>query len=224
MKFAPKMTKTESVIDFGGELFTATTDGVLFHSASGNLIVSDCHFGKTTHFRKNALPIPEQAMKKDFLRLETIINRLNPNKIIFLGDLFHSYENREWDLLSEFLYTRIKRALTLVRGNHDILHKQAYEQAGMELVHEFILGKIHFVHEKAEDEPQNKFIVSGHIHPGYRLMGIGRQKMLLPCFYFGKNHAIMPAFGSLTGLYAIEKQQKTDKVYCFTTDKIFEVD
>lgn len=217
------MSPAETIILFGGERFTATSDGVLLHAASGNLFVSDCHFGKTTHFRKNALPIPEQAMKKDFLRLESIVNKLNPDRIVFLGDLFHSRENREWDMLSEFLYTRINRPLTLVLGNHDILQKQAYERAGMALTHDFILGKIHFVHEQADDKPQNVFFVSGHIHPGYRLKGAGKQQMLLPCFYFGKHHAIMPAFGSLTGLSEVEKMHKADKVYCFTTGKIFVV-
>jgi DNA ligase-associated metallophosphoesterase len=218
------MASLETSIIFGGESFTATSDGVLLHAASGNLFVSDCHFGKTTHFRKNALPIPEQAMKKDFMRLEDVVKRLNPNRIVFLGDLFHSRENREWDMLSEFLYTRINRPLTLVLGNHDILNKQAYERAGMTLAHEFILGKIHFVHEHANDKQHSAFVVSGHIHPGYHLKGAGKQQLLLPCFYFGKHHAIMPAFGSLTGLSEVEKIHKADKVYCFTPDKIFVVD
>ena len=218
------MANAEAGILFGGEEFTATSEGVLLHAETGHLFISDCHFGKTTHFRKNALPIPEQAMKKDFLRLEAIVNRLNPYRIVFLGDLFHSYENREWDMLSEFLYTRIKRPLTLVLGNHDILNKQAYAGAEITLLHEFILGEIRFVHEITTGQQQNQFMVCGHIHPGYRLKGIGRQQILLPCFYFGERHAILPAFGSLTGLCGIEKKTKTDRIYCFTPDKIFAVD
>lgn len=223
MKFAGKMTKTESVIDFGGELFTATTDGVLFHPASGNLILSDCHFGKTTHFRKNALPLPERAMQKDFDRLEAIVSKLNPSKIVFLGDLFHSHANREWDLLSEFLYTRIKCRCTLVLGNHDILGKTHYEQAGFELKMLDSIGSVSLIHDLTDKTEEVIFSISGHLHPGYRIKGTGRQQFSLPCFYVGEKDLIMPAFGSLTGLSILEKKQKTDRIFCFTSNSIFEV-
>lgn len=217
------MTSRESNLLFGEEQFTATAEGVLFHPVSGNLIVSDCHFGKTTHFRKHALPVPEQAIEKDFDRLEDIAGRLNPTGITFLGDLFHSFANREWDLLSEFLYTRISCKRTLILGNHDILSLKLYEDAGFYVKTDDFLGQICLIHDLSDKTTDSKYSISGHLHPGYRIKGNGRQQFSLPCFYVGEKDLIMPAFGSLTGLSILEKKQKTDRIFCFTSNSIFEV-
>lgn len=223
MKFAVILMNKEILIPFGETLFTAHSEGFLFHSESGSLIISDCHFGKTTHFRKHALPIPELAIQRDFLRLKAVADHMQPSRIIFLGDLFHSGSNREWDILSEFLYTHIKATVILVMGNHDILPHQIYREAGFELTDCYPLGEIACVHDKNEVPNKAAFTISGHIHPGYRLSGTGRQKLSLPCFYAGSNHMIMPAFGSLTGLSIIEKKDKKDRVFCYTPERIFEV-
>ena len=223
MKFAVILMNKKILIPFGGTLFTAYSEGFLFHPETGSLIISDCHFGKTTHFRKHALPIPELAIQRDFLRLKDIADHLQPGRIIFLGDLFHSGVNREWDILSEFLYTHIKATIILVMGNHDILPHKIYKEAGFELTDCYLLGEIACIHDQNEVPNQAAFTISGHIHPGYRLSGIGRQKLALPCFYVGSNHMIMPAFGSLTGLSIIEKKEKNDRVVCFTPERIFEV-
>jgi DNA ligase-associated metallophosphoesterase len=217
------MTAPESTLLFGEEQFTATAEGVLFHPVSGNLLVSDCHFGKTTHFRKNALPVPEQAIEKDFNRLEEIVIRLNPSGITFLGDLFHSFVNREWDLLSNFFYTRIPCKRTLILGNHDILSSKLYEDAGFHVKTTDFIGQISLIHDVSDKTAESKFSISGHLHPGYRIKGSGRQQFSLPCFYVGEKDLIMPAFGSLTGLFIMEKKRKTDRIFCFTSNSIFEV-
>ncbi len=223
MKFADILMNKELLIPFGETLFTAHSEGFLFHPETGSLIVSDCHFGKTTHFRKNAIPIPELAIQRDFLRLKAIVDRLQPSVIVFLGDLFHSAANREWDMLSEFLYTHIKTPVILVKGNHDILPNNIYQEAGLELTQCYQLEKISCIHDFNEIQTHAEFTISGHIHPGFKLSGSGRQKLSLPCFYVGTKHMIMPAFGSLTGLSIVEKTAKNDRVFCFTQEKIFEV-
>jgi DNA ligase-associated metallophosphoesterase len=217
------MMIAETNIKFGATEFIATSESVLYHHATGKLIISDCHFGKTTHFRRHALPIPESAIQKDLLRLESIANRLNPKEIIFLGDLFHSHENREWNILSEFLYTRIKCPLTLVLGNHDILNQKLYEKAGFVIKKQDTIGDIDLLHDISDSTAESIYSISGHLHPGFRIKGSGRQQILLPCFYMGANSLIMPAFGSLTGLAVMQKKQKSDRVFCFTSDRIFEV-
>lgn len=214
---------TEIQIHFGETHFTATSEGVLFHPETGIMIISDCHFGKTTHFRKHALPIPEMAMQRDFDRLKSISDHHKPSKLIFLGDLFHSGSNREWEMLSEFLYTQIKLPRILVLGNHDILTLNAYENAGFELTESFTLGSISCTHEYKNLPINTKYAIAGHIHPGFKLKGKAKQLATLPCFYVGQNELIMPAFGSLTGLSVLDKKQKVDRVYCFTPDRIFEV-
>jgi metallophosphoesterase superfamily enzyme len=55
-----------------------------------------------------------------------------------------------------------------------------------------------------------------------KLRGGGRQSLRLPCFYFGKNGAVMPAFGNLTGFHVI-RPKKGDRVFVITENKVIAV-
>jgi metallophosphoesterase superfamily enzyme len=48
------------------------------------------------------------------------------------------------------------------------------------------------------------YYFSGHIHPGIRIRGMGRQHLQFPCFYFGGGYAVLPAFGRWTGTVSID--------------------
>ena len=66
------------------------------------------------------------------------------------------------------------------------------------------------------------FTFSGHVHPGIKLNGVARQELSFPCFYFSKDHAILPAFGHFTGLYKI-KPKRTDKVFALMENKVVKI-
>ena len=59
------------------------------------LIVSDLHFGKTGHFRKSGIPVPQNIYKEDLQRLVSQIQHFNASHLIVVGDLFHSVANKE---------------------------------------------------------------------------------------------------------------------------------
>ena len=44
------------------------------------------------------------------------------------------------------------------------------------------------------------YTLAGHLHPGIVLAGPGLFRERLPCFVVGENVAVLPAFGSFTGL------------------------
>ena len=48
------------------------------------------------------------------------------------------------------------------------------------------------------------YFFSGHLHPGIRIRGMGKQSLQFPCFYFGGQYAILPAFGRFTGTVSID--------------------
>jgi len=48
------------------------------------------------------------------------------------------------------------------------------------------------------------YYFSGHLHPGIRIRGGGRQVLQFPCFYFGAEYAVLPAFGRFTGTVSID--------------------
>jgi hypothetical protein len=49
--------------------------------------------------------------------------------------------------------------------------------------------------------------------------GIGKQELHFPCFYFTKDHAILPAFSRFTGIYKI-KPKRGDNVFVLVENQI----
>ena len=55
-----------------------------------SLIVSDLHFGKSGHFSKSGIPIPQSVFNEDLQRLVNLLQYFKPEKLIVVGDFFHS--------------------------------------------------------------------------------------------------------------------------------------
>jgi metallophosphoesterase superfamily enzyme len=79
-----------------------------------------------------------------------------------------------------------------------------------------------FTHHPLEETEPGYYNLAGHIHPGVALRGKGRQTLRLPCFYFGRNQALLPAFGVFTGLACI-KPVRDDKIFVIIEDKIMAI-
>lgn len=134
----------------------------------------------------------------------------------FLGDLFHSTHNSEWDLFVNWC-TNCTSEILLIAGNHDIIVSSHYEKLGITVVDLLKIDTFLLTHHPTEVE--GLFNFSGHIHPGVILRGLGRNSLKLPCFFQRKYQIILPAFGSFTGL-GILKPQEEDLIYAMTTDEI----
>lgn len=67
------------------------------------LLISDVHLSKISHFRKYGSALPGRAMYQNFVKLDNAVEYFNPESICFLGDLFHSTLNNEWDLFKEWV-------------------------------------------------------------------------------------------------------------------------
>jgi uncharacterized protein len=168
------------------------------------LIVSDLHFGKTGHFRKSGIPVPQSVYKEDLQRLVSLLHYFKPEKLLVVGDFFHSHANMELDWFKKWREDFTFLKIILVRGNHDILKGSWYKEARIDIIEpELELPPFIFTHEHCEDH-QDLYTFCGHIHPGIYLHGLGKQSLRLPCFYFGANHCILPAFSKFTGTALIE--------------------
>jgi uncharacterized protein len=185
------------------------------------LIVSDMHVGKAGHFRASGIAIPGHLSKNNYWRLVEVLEQCDVDEILFLGDLSHSRYNAEWDEFIDFLdqYPNIKR--TLVRGNHDILEDKKYAAASFQVIQQLLIEDILFEHEKSERET-DVYSISGHIHPGVRMLGQAKQTVTLPCFYFAPDHAIMPAYGEFTGWVRI-RPKKGDQVFLIADSQLVKV-
>ena len=207
---------------FIDQTFVLYPEKAVFWREENTLIASDLHIGKVGHFRKAGIAIPKLLEQEELSTLSDLIYNCQPERLIFLGDLFHSDMNNDWNWLELWRGLFPNLEMVLVKGNHDVLHPDYYEAAGFKVVDTFATDTVLFVHEpfqKKKLELQNKYIFAGHIHPGIKLRGIGRQNATISCFYFGEKQAILPAFGKFTGNYCIEVDKKA-KVFGIVGQKL----
>jgi uncharacterized protein len=186
------------------------------------LLIADVHFGKINHFRRAGIAVPTSANNRNSSGLIDAINETKAEQVIFLGDLFHSSYNEEWQTVGQLIKHFAQCSFQLVEGNHDVLGVNQYVQQGIQLVKQLTLGQWLLTHEPLPEVPNQLYNLCGHIHPGVSLRGGGRQSLLLPCFYFGKQQGILPAFGAFTGLAKINPK-KGDQVFVIANGKIVAV-
>ena len=194
----------------------------LFWTNQKILLLADLHLGKINHFRKSGIPVPHKANDHNLEKLMELISLTKPERIVLLGDLFHSHYNPEWEVFGELVKHFSHIPFELVLGNHDIMSERQYERKGIRIHESLAIGKFLFTHHPLEEIPDDVYNISGHIHPGVNLRGKGRQSITLPCFYFGSRQAYLPAFGSFTGL-ALIAPKKQDKVFVVADNKVMSV-
>ncbi len=203
-------------IKINNQTFTLHHFGVIFWKEKNILLISDVHLGKVAHFRKHGMAIPNNAIFENFTRLNIVLDFFKPETIIFLGDLFHSIINKEWELFANWT-KEISQEIILVEGNHDIIAKYNYENLNIKIFSELIVDSFLLTHHPTE---KNEFFnFCGHIHPGIKLKGIGRQYLNLSCFFQKPNQMILPAFGEFTGNFYLVPTEK-DLVYGITSDAV----
>ncbi len=96
----------------------------MFWENQQTLILSDMHIGKTAHFRKAGIAVPQQVFQEDLHRLFQQIHFFSPQRIIVTGDLFHSEANLEHDWFSNWRRELDGIDFILVKGNHEILRNR----------------------------------------------------------------------------------------------------
>lgn len=184
------------------------------------LVVSDLHFGKIEHFRKNGIGLPAQAARKDIDKLEKLIRSVDAKDVVFLGDLFHSDYNNAWPAFKSMIAGFYNKTFYLVLGNHDILDESLYED--MKLTYQMEINDLILTHEPLDEIIDGKYNLCGHIHPGVKLRGKGKQALRIPCFYFGAHTGILPSFGTFTGTHVI-KPIVGDRVFVVDEGIVVEV-
>lgn len=208
--------------------------GAAFLPDQAMLLVADVHLGKAASFRRLGVPVPAGSTATTLEALgDTLASLAAPVRhIVFLGDLLHAARGR-----SAELSLVVGQALTgwrarcpglhmhLVRGNHDRAAGDPPPEWGMGLQNEpWLAGPWALCHE-----PQavpGAYTIAGHWHPCVNLRGAARERLRLPCFWFGDpaRHAIgvLPAFGDFTGMHPIDPREG-DRVWAVAGEAVREL-
>lgn len=187
-------------------------DRSLFWEEEHTLIISDLHLGKSGHFRKAGIAIPQKLYVNDLQRLMASLYFYKADRLIIVGDFTHSHHNKEMDLFSRWRKDFSQLQIDLVKGNHDILDESWYSDNSI-ILHPWQLeiGQFCFRHEdkrfhKPYENSKAIYTFSGHVHPAYRLKGKGKQALKFPCYYFKRDCCILPAFSHFTGGYLVDPE------------------
>lgn len=196
--------------------FRLHPSGAIYWEEKQMLLIADVHLGKVSHFRKHGAPVPSNAAFQNLEKLTEISNFFHPETICFLGDLFHSKLNEEWQDFEKWVeYT--KAEVILISGNHDIIPQYLYENLGVKVYDELLLEGFHLTHHPTEIK--GTFNFSGHVHPGIRMRGVGKQYLRFACFYKTINSLILPAFGNFTGKHIL-KPSEMDEVFAIVEGEV----
>ena len=207
--------------------FWISPERCLFWEEENTLIVADMHLGKTGHFRKAGIAVPQNIYKADLQRLISQLYVFKADRLIIVGDLTHSAANKELELFKKWRNDFSLLHIELVKGNHDILHDDWYREAGIAINNEeLIINNFCFRHDLTDARPEApdtlRYTFHGHVHPGIIIKGMSRQSLRFPCFYFTGNYCILPAFSRFTGTYTVQPQ-RGESVYAIVENKIMQL-
>lgn len=209
-------------------IFWMSPDRSLFWEEENTLIISDLHLGKSGHFRKAGIAVPQKIYITDLQRLMASLYSYKAERLIIVGDFTHSHQNREMDLFAKWRKDFSQLQIDLVKGNHDILEDRWYEETAIQ-VHPWQLeiGSFCFRHEDKRHQKvyagtKALYTFSGHVHPAYLLKGKGKQSLKFPCFYFRKDSCILPAFSHFTGGSLVERE-KEEIVFAIVENEVMKM-
>ena len=231
-------------IEFGGASLMLTGDRAVWWADERALLIADVHLGKPASFRERGAPVPEEVTAGDLARLDALIERFAPGRLIVLGDLAHDRAAWRRTTLEAFAAWRATHAgvgVVLVRGNHDRWAADPPASLDIEVVEPgWVLGSCDAriaMHHEPPSEPSEHTqsatglpALCGHLHPGVRLhhaRGRGRPGMRSACFWFsgmrpGPPVGVLPAFGRFTGC-AMVTPGPGDRVFAVGEGRVIEI-
>ena len=182
------------LINFGNNTLQLHHNRTILWREENILVVSDLHLEKGSSYKLSGQFIPPYDTKDTLERLKKIIDKVKPNLLILLGDIFHDkYSLKRMNDTDKKLFNDIisKIKTIFVEGNHDAntldlnrsTHK-FYEKNNLFFKHIF--------------SNEKKLEISGHYHPSVSIKHKGI-KLRCPCFIVSKNKIILPSFGKYTG-------------------------
>jgi DNA ligase-associated metallophosphoesterase len=215
---------TSAIADVAGERLVLLPQRAAYWERAKTLLVADPHFGKAAAFRAAGVLVPRGTTTETLQRLDASLASTGAERILFLGDFLHAKEGRSPETLRTINEWRDRRSsieMILVRGNHDARAGDPPKdlrircESGRMTESPFV-----FAHHPARSD--DGYVVAGHIHPAVRLHGEAKQASRLPCFWFGTETAVLPAFGEFTGL-AVVSPVEGDRVWVVVEGSVVSV-
>jgi uncharacterized protein len=209
---------------FGGELLQLLPQRGVYRPSNSTLYIADTHWGKDASFRALHVPLPTGGLQDDLKRLSEALEITGAERLVVLGDLTHSHHSFSEQTVARVAAWRMAHgecAVQLVVGNHD----REVENLPVTWAIETLAPPHNddgFLLTHFPEEHPNAFVLCGHLHPLWCLVGRGKQSLRLPCFIQTKGMLILPAFSTFTGATA-NHLHGVRRVYGITGEHVLQV-
>jgi uncharacterized protein len=183
-------------LPLGDALLVADLSGALAWPEQDLVVVADLHLEKGSALARRGLLLPPYDTRTTLARLEAVLARWTPKRVVSLGDGFH--DGAASARLGAEDRARLQALIAAhdwlwLAGNHDPAPpqglggrvEQALEIAGITLRH-------------APAAQPGAPEIAGHLHPCAAVEVRGRQ-LSRRCFVGDGRRLLLPAFGSYTG-------------------------
>lgn len=208
-----------------GESLRLHPKGVIHWPERDVLFAADIHVGKEHRFGRAGIPIPGGISEATLASLFSLAMEADASRLIILGDFMHSSPRNEesWlNVLSQLLDKYSELSVEVVAGNHDTLRGQTHIDSRVCWHQESLLmSPFVLMHEPCKDT--NGYVLSGHLHPAWRIKQSRRAGLKAPAFWFTKDFAVLPAFGHFTGGVVVNANPKEDSIYMTGEDCVINV-
>lgn len=183
-------------LPIAGAVLVADPSGALVWPEQSVLVVADLHLEKGSSLARRGTLLPPYDTRTTLTRLEAVLARWTPRRVISLGDGFH--DDRASARLCADDLRRLRRLIAAhdwlwLAGNHDPAPPQGL---GGRVASAVEMAGITFRHRPAAAPGRDE--VAGHLHPSASLTVRGR-KLTRRCFVADQRRLLLPAFGSYTG-------------------------
>ncbi|HOY33633.1 MAG TPA: ligase-associated DNA damage response endonuclease PdeM [Piscinibacter sp.] len=211
-------------IEVAGRALSLLPQKAAFLPDTRTLLIADAHIGKATSFRALGVPVPRGTTSETLSLIGELVARHDARRVVFLGDFLHSARSHvaaTLDAVSRWRALHPTLELVLVRGNHDDRAGDPPASLGFTVVDEPLMdGGLAMCHHP--EAVAGAYVLAGHLHPCVSVHGRARERLRLPCFHFGAQVGVLPAFGSFTGMHPA-RVAPGDRVFAVADDAVREL-
>jgi DNA ligase-associated metallophosphoesterase len=186
-------------IRLNGTALVADPSGALLWPDRQTLVVADLHLEKGSAFAARGQFLPPYDTRATLGRLEALVSKHRPKRVICLGDSFH--DGGAGERLATADRARLKRLTAAcdwvwIEGNHD---PEPPDDLGGRIESELIDSPLAFRHQARMNGIGGVAgEVSGHWHPK-AAVHLPPKRISAPCFVSDGRRLVLPAFGAYTG-------------------------
>lgn len=201
-------------VRIGAHHWVALPQRALYWPSQGMLLLADLHLGKADTFRHFAIAVPDGVQQRDVMVLQTLLQKLQPQRCVILGDFIHGavvgeHTRKAWNTL---VGTHTGTSFELVMGNHDRAFQK--DMLHMHAVHSMLeVDGVYLTHEPMAREEllaQTALNIHGHIHPAVRVAGSRRK---LAALVYQAPYLQLPAFSEFTA--GVQADPTCDALWVF---------